>query len=549
MKRAAFWLGLVGFVLVAGWTGLWFFLRGELAAVLDVQENQLRAQGDFTVQTREIGGYPFAFRIDYAAPTATFPDGARLALPWLRGEASVFSGGEIRLILPAEIDIDLPDGLDAPATLARQMRLIAQGLTAKMRYAGSGRLDYSVEAERLVLARRSGSTVADVLTEADGVSARLVSDPASPTLEGSLLAALATLAVPAEPGLPPIRATLVDATVALRADRSDTLAVAALLAGTHPVDIRLSAAEIAMEATTAGPGGAGRLSASGVLGELGLALREGTAATAILLSDLVAEYTPQTAGQSLPPFSFEASEIGFLIDMPVQASPEPAPLTLSLALSDFSANDLAWAALDPSAALTRAPLSLALELAADLRLNVDMPAVLQGATPPGQRAFDILEFRLEELGAQGLGVEIVGKGDGALPGPQAQAPRDGRVELIASGLPELAEALETAGLISAQDRLLARSLMTVLTRPDAANGTLVSVIAAGPQGMTINGLPMASLVAAIPSRPAPDTRNAPLPPRASPAPQTTPGPGRPLSEPLPQPLSEPPAIPPASPEP
>ncbi|MEL6236476.1 MAG: hypothetical protein AAFR46_18930 [Pseudomonadota bacterium] len=521
MKRLWLWIGIVVLVLVAGWSLVWLFLRGELIAALDAQEDRFRSQGDLVYESRTIGGYPFSYHTEYTGLQAATPDGVRLELPWLQGAASVFSGGAVTISLPDAIDLSFAA---PPQGLAPQMRLVSDGLGIVIRFQGGGDLGYSLAADRMALFRREDAEIREALAQADEVTGFVRRDPVADRLAGELKAGLASISVATQPGASPSRATLIDPVLSLSAERAPQGGLGELIAGAVPMDARLTAAEIAVEAQAVGTV-PGRLSAQGVLRALELVLRDGTAATTFELADLAAAFTPEAAGQALPPFTLDATQMGLAFDTPLRASADPVPLVVSVLLEEMAANDLAWAAFDPGAALTRSPVSLALDLGVDLRLNVDLPTVLQGATPPGQRAFDILAFRLNSLEARGLGVEIEGSGDGPLAGPQATTPQTGVVEIATSGLPELTEALEEAGLISTQDRFLARSILTVLTRPDEDTGRLVSVIASGAEGVTINGLPVATLVAALPSsQPAPrSVPNAPLPPAATPAP-TVPAP-------------------------
>ncbi|MEM9196715.1 MAG: hypothetical protein AAGD12_02585 [Pseudomonadota bacterium] len=549
MKRVWLWIGIVVLVLVAGWSLVWVFLRGELIATLDAQEDQFRAQGDLVYESRTIGGFPFSYRTEYTGLQAATPDGVRVALPWLHGAASVFSGGALTISLPDAIDLSFAN---PPQGLAPQMRLVSTDLGVVIRFQG-GDLGYTLAADRLGLFRREDTETREALAQADEVTGFVRRDPSADRLTGELKAGLASISIAPQPGALPSRATLIDPVLNLSAERAPQSGLGDLISGALPLDARLTAAEIALEAQAVGTM-PGRLSAQGVLNALELVLRDGTAATTLELADLAAAFTPEAAGQSLPPFTLDAAQMGFALDTPLRASAEPVPLVVSVLLDEMAANDLAWAAFDPGAALTRSPVSLTLDLGIDMRLNVDLPVVLQGATPPGQRAFDILAFRLNQLDASGLGVEIVGSGDGPLAGPQATTPQTGVVEITTLGLPELTEALEEAGLISTQDRFLARSILTVLTRPDAETGRLVSVIASGAEGVTINGLPVATLVAALPSQqPAPrSVPNAPLPPTATPAPTVpvpvAPNPAVPVvpTAPSTAPLSDPPRAAPLS---
>ncbi|RMH47523.1 MAG: DUF2125 domain-containing protein, partial [Alphaproteobacteria bacterium] len=97
MKRLALVIATAAALLAAAWAGAWFYFRGEAAALLDAEEARLAALGGRVgYDRREIGGFPTAFRVDYAGLTLTLPDGTAAALPTVRGEVSVLGGGGMR---------------------------------------------------------------------------------------------------------------------------------------------------------------------------------------------------------------------------------------------------------------------------------------------------------------------------------------------------------------------------------------------------------------------------------------------------------------------
>jgi hypothetical protein len=94
-KRAnPFWLWapyVVIALVFAGWTGVWFEIRNQVAAAMDQAAAQAKSQGlDLGWQNRTIGGYPFRIIIVLTQPRIGEPSGWRLAAPQVKAIANAY---------------------------------------------------------------------------------------------------------------------------------------------------------------------------------------------------------------------------------------------------------------------------------------------------------------------------------------------------------------------------------------------------------------------------------------------------------------------------
>ncbi len=103
------WLGLVipwviAALLVIGWTGAWFWARGEAEARMDAAVETLRKAGyQVSWKSRAVGGYPFRLSVSLEEPRILEPAGWGLEAPRLEADARISS--------PTSWMIAAPDGL------------------------------------------------------------------------------------------------------------------------------------------------------------------------------------------------------------------------------------------------------------------------------------------------------------------------------------------------------------------------------------------------------------------------------------------------------
>jgi hypothetical protein len=94
-KRAnPFWLWapyVVVALVFAGWTGVWFEIRNQVATAMDQAASQAKQQGlDLGWKDRTIGGYPFRIMIELTQPELGEPSGWRLTAPRIKAVANAY---------------------------------------------------------------------------------------------------------------------------------------------------------------------------------------------------------------------------------------------------------------------------------------------------------------------------------------------------------------------------------------------------------------------------------------------------------------------------
>lgn len=130
MTRPCLWLALAlgAFALAAlGYTGYWFAAAIQIEHGIAEWAASARTQG-YAIEHGAIavGGFPFAFRIDLAAPAVAQPAGP---LPWrFRGERlhvtlPPFSPDRLRVESDAVVELTVGDAGDAVTILSRTARL------------------------------------------------------------------------------------------------------------------------------------------------------------------------------------------------------------------------------------------------------------------------------------------------------------------------------------------------------------------------------------------------------------------------------------------
>ena len=110
MKKFALIAAGVVLLAAAGWSGLWFAGRGQVAERIDREISLLAVQGiEVTFEAREIGGFPFGYRITHRDVTVREPaSGGVYHFPEITTEVTVTDIDRLVTRLPAKFRIDLP---------------------------------------------------------------------------------------------------------------------------------------------------------------------------------------------------------------------------------------------------------------------------------------------------------------------------------------------------------------------------------------------------------------------------------------------------------
>ncbi len=130
--RKPFILILVLIIVIAGWTGSWFWLRGEVVRRMDDQIEKLSTRGIVvTCPQRTIGGWPFRMDIDCSDPTLTQPDRlTAVSVKHLRITALVYRPTLVIAELDGPLVATGPDGESVNATWSQLRASIGFSLSA-----------------------------------------------------------------------------------------------------------------------------------------------------------------------------------------------------------------------------------------------------------------------------------------------------------------------------------------------------------------------------------------------------------------------------------
>jgi len=133
--RRLFILALVLIILIAGWTGGWYWLRGEVARRMDDQIAKLATRGIVvTCPARIIGGWPFRMDIECDNPTLTERDRLTAAsVKHLRVTALVYNPTLVLAELDGPLALTGPNGESVNATWSQLQGSIGFSLSSTIR--------------------------------------------------------------------------------------------------------------------------------------------------------------------------------------------------------------------------------------------------------------------------------------------------------------------------------------------------------------------------------------------------------------------------------
>ena len=135
-KRAnPFWLWAPYVVLAlvfAGWTGVWFEIRGQVAAAMDQALAKAQVAGiDADWRRFSIGGYPFTIKVIVHSAYAEEPTGWGLYVPRIEAVANAFDLNHWVVAAPEGVKLDRPSaGVTAISGPVLRMSWVGQGDSA-----------------------------------------------------------------------------------------------------------------------------------------------------------------------------------------------------------------------------------------------------------------------------------------------------------------------------------------------------------------------------------------------------------------------------------
>jgi len=193
-----------------------------------------------------------------------------------------------------------------------------------------------------------------------------------------------------------------------------------------------------------------------------------------------------------PEVKIAYEEAAFDFMMPVSKSDTPSDFSFLTKIVGLTVSDEIWAMLDPGASLPRDPATLIIDtkgtakMTADMMNEAEMAAL--GDAPPG----DLLSLDVTELKASIAGADLTGSGAftfdntdletyGGMPAPT------GKIDLKLVGGNGLLDKLVALGMLSDDDAMGARMMMSMFANPGAGPDELTSSLEFKDKGFYANG--------------------------------------------------------------
>lgn len=200
--------------------------------------------------------------------------------------------------------------------------------------------------------------------------------------------------------------------------------------------------------------------------------------------------TLNLAGDEIPiPVSTTASEAstGFL--MPVLKSDDPQTFQLGMTLADFTVPDFLWGMFDPAGELPHDPATVSFDMSGTLKMleNLFDPEVMARMESDEYKPFDPLSIVFDELAVYAVGASLYGTGDFTFDNSDTKffdgLPRPvGFVDLSVAGANTLLDTLVNMGLVSDDDAMGARMMLSLFGVPGDEPDTINSRIEINEEG-------------------------------------------------------------------
>lgn len=203
------------------------------------------------------------------------------------------------------------------------------------------------------------------------------------------------------------------------------------------------------------------------------------------------------SGPELPlPIDFNLAGSEFNATMPLAASDEPQDMAFGMAIRGFEMSDLLWNLFDPGAALPRDPATIALDLTGQVTPFIDMfdPEEITRLETTGEAPGELNGLTLNDLTIEVAGATLGGTGSFTFDNDDMQTfggfPRPtGSVDVSLDGANTLIDKLIAMGLLTNEDAMGARMMMSMFAVPGDGPDSLKSSLTINEQGHVLaNGM-------------------------------------------------------------
>lgn len=193
-----------------------------------------------------------------------------------------------------------------------------------------------------------------------------------------------------------------------------------------------------------------------------------------------------------PEVKLSYAESAFDFNIPVSKSDEPKDFTLLAKVVDLAVSDEIWGMIDPAASLPHDPATLIIDTKGKARLTTDMmdeaAMAALGDAPPGElHALDVTELKAKIAGAELTGSGAFTFDNTDLTTFQGVPAPTGKLDLKLVGGNTLLDKLVAMGLLSEDDAMGARMMMSMFANPGAGADELTSTLEFKDKGFFANG--------------------------------------------------------------
>lgn len=205
----------------------------------------------------------------------------------------------------------------------------------------------------------------------------------------------------------------------------------------------------------------------------------------------------QIMGGDIPfPVSFNLQDLGFNLTMPISASPDEQDFALGMTLGGFTMADLLWNIFDPANALPRDPATVSFDVTGKAKLFLDLmdESAMTDAGMSDEMPGELNALSISNLRVDAVGAKLSGTGDFTFDNTDLQTfdgmPRPiGGVDLNLTGANGLMDKLIQMGLMSQDDAMGARMMISMFAVPGDAEDSFKSKLEINDQGHVLaNGM-------------------------------------------------------------
>lgn len=497
MKRFV-WITLAIVVLAAaGWSALWFGGKGRIETRLEQEVLRLEQRGyAVTRDTLAIGGFPFGYRVraDNLAVVEK-ANGTLVRFPHLEAEVDAGQADRLTLTLPETFSVTVPipeaerAGPDQPTSRmltarTEAMRVVIQGQPETGRRIGLLATRLDLDADNPEATGHLGLGGLDIeLTQPPPA----VREPARLKLIATEVAIRA--AQPGDGVAPPSLTELGyhDVTLTATSDLPDLATFASMLLSGSPGVVdgawQMGASTGRVEIGEDGAPDAARISVRSASGSGLFNFTDGIAE--IRSANRIASYSLETSDPANPiAGSVGMDTVEVIARLPLAPSDILQEMSLRLALIDVTGDETLWKTFDPEGKLDRAPARLVLDIAATGRLLYPLNEAQARLGAP----YEIGNISIDTAELAALGAEATASGDVEIVPPINLPLGTVKVSLKRPG--PVLEQLAAAGLISPEDKTVGYAILQAYTRAGDDPNERVADVEYGPEGVTVNGLPI-----------------------------------------------------------